>query len=63
MLPVIIDRIDGDYYAARSRFDSPEVDQEILIPLGSGKVNPGEIHEVIITGADEYDLFGELVLS
>jgi ribosomal protein S12 methylthiotransferase len=61
VMQVIIDRMDGEFYAGRSRFDSPEVDQEILIPLSSGSAESGEIHEVIITKADDYDLYGDLL--
>ena len=32
---VIIDRLDGEYYVARTEFDSPEVDPEVLIPVDS----------------------------
>ncbi|TSA39257.1 MAG: 30S ribosomal protein S12 methylthiotransferase RimO [Porphyromonadaceae bacterium] len=60
---VIIDRVDGEFHVGRSQFDSPEVDQEILIPLSSGKANPGEFHQVIITKADDYDLYANLILS
>jgi ribosomal protein S12 methylthiotransferase len=63
VLQVIIDRTDGEFYVGRSRYDSPEVDQEILIPLSTGKANPGEFHQVIITKADDYDLFANLILS
>ena len=58
---VIIDRIEGEYYVGRSRYDSPEVDQEILIPLSSGKASPGEIHHALITSADDYDLYATLI--
>lgn len=62
-LEVIIDRTDGEYIVARSRYDSPEVDQEILIPASSGKAEPGEFHQVRITRADDYDLYAEIILS
>jgi ribosomal protein S12 methylthiotransferase len=57
----IIDRTEGEFHIGRSRYDSPEVDQEIMIPLASGKVRAGEIHRVIITRADDYDLYADLV--
>jgi len=63
ILQIIIDRTDGEFYVGRSRYDSPEVDQEILVPVASGKVNPGEFHQVRITKADDYDLFADLILS
>lgn len=60
-LKVIIDRIEGDYYVARSEFDSPEVDQEILIPLSGADLRPGEFCAVTVTGCEEYDLYAEAV--
>ena len=58
----IIDREEEDYYVGRTQFDSPEVDPEMLItkeqPLAIGSFYP-----VRVTGADEYDLFGEVVTA
>ncbi len=59
---VIIDRTEGDYHVGRSRYDSPEVDQEILIPVASGKAKPGSFYPVKITKADDYDLYADLVI-
>jgi len=61
-LEVIIDRLDGEFMVARSRYDSPEVDQEILIPSSSKSVNPGEFHQVVITKSDDYDLYATLLI-
>ena len=58
---VIVDRREGDFYVARTEFDSPEVDEEILIPAASGTLHPGEFRTVRIADAEEYDLYGELV--
>jgi len=57
---VIIDRREGIYYIARSRFDSPDVDQEVLIPANNNSFNPGDIIMVNITGSTEFDLIGEI---
>ena len=57
---VIIDSKQGDYYIARSQYDSPEVDQEILIPADCKRLHRGTFHTVVITAADDYDLYGEL---
>ncbi len=59
---VIIDSIDGDYYIARSQYDSPEVDQEILIPVDSAELEIGGFYDVRITDAEEFDLFAEIIL-
>jgi ribosomal protein S12 methylthiotransferase len=56
----IIDRKEGDYWVGRSEFDSPEVDNEILIP-SSFKLKTGEFYTIKITGAEAFDLYGEPV--
>lgn len=57
---VLVDRHEGDFYVARSEFDSPEVDQEVLIDSSSCSLKVGEFYEVKITDAEEFDLFAEL---
>lgn len=57
---VIIDKKEGEYWVARTEFDSPEVDPEVLIKSRK-RLNTGEFYMVRITGADEYDLYGEVV--
>lgn len=58
-LKVVIDRVEGEYYVGRTEFDSPEVDPEVLIPCKEGKLKIGHFYPVKITGADDYDLYGE----
>lgn len=60
-LKVIIDRIEGEYYIGRTEFDSPEVDPEVLIPCEGNELEAGEFYNVRITGADDFDLYGEIV--
>lgn len=60
-LKVIIDRIEGEYYIGRTEFDSPEVDPEVLIPCEGNELETGEFYNVRITGADDFDLYGEIV--
>ncbi len=57
---VIIDRTEGDFYIARSQYDSPEVDEEILIPTTTS-LSAGDMVTVRITDCEEYDLYGEVV--
>lgn len=57
---VVIDRKEGDYYIGRTEHDSPEVDCEVLI-LACTQLNIGSFHQVRITGADEYDLYAEVL--
>jgi len=58
-LKVIIDREEPDYYVGRTEFDSPEVDPEVLISKEK-KLQPGNFYAVKITGAEEFDLYGEV---
>lgn len=72
---VVIDRLDGEYYVARTEFDSPEVDPEVLIPVDSLPtepsgfddgvlvpiaLEPGTFHQVVITSASPYELIASL---
>jgi len=60
-LEVAIDRTEGDYYVARSEYDSPEVDLEILIPTSGRKLRRGCFYKVKITGAEEFDLYATTI--
>ncbi len=55
---VIIDRKEGDFWIGRSEFDSPEVDNEILISK-TFKLKTGDFFQIKITAAEAFDLFGE----
>jgi len=55
---VLIDRKEGEYYIGRTEFDSPEVDNEILIKEEDLKI--GEFYSIKITSAESFELFGEL---
>lgn len=57
----IVDGRQGDYYITRSEYDSPEVDQEILIPADSRRLYRGRFYDVRITGAEDYDLYAEVI--
>ncbi|MBQ5843995.1 MAG: 30S ribosomal protein S12 methylthiotransferase RimO [Alistipes sp.] len=58
---VIIDSRQGDYYVARSQYDSPEVDEEILIEANGKRLFRGHFYTVRIVDADDYDLYAEIV--
>ncbi len=58
---VLIDRIEGDYYIGRTQYDSPEVDDEILISIDNAELNVGDFVNVKLIKADYFDLYGELV--
>lgn len=57
---VLIDRIEGDYYIGRTQYDSPEVDDEILISVDEEELNIGDFVNVKLTKADYFDLYGEI---
>ena len=58
---IIVDSRQGDYYIGRSQYDSPEVDQEILIPAASRRLLRGRFYDVRITAAADYDLYAEVL--
>ena len=57
---VLFDRKEGGYFIGRTEFDSPEVDNEVLIPA-SQFVRLGDFANVKINNAEEFDLYGDLV--
>jgi len=56
-MKVIVDRTESEYHIGRTEFDSPEVDQEVLIPVHHN-LKPGNFYDIRITEATEFDLFG-----
>ena len=61
-MQVVVDREEGDYYIGRTQYDSPEVDPEVLLRKADNDVEIGQYYMVEITGADEFDLYGKVVL-
>lgn len=59
----IIDRKDGNYFIGRTEFDSPDVDNEVLIDATENYVQVGKFANIKITSATEFDLYGEPVKS
>lgn len=57
---VLFDRAEGDYFIGRTEFDSPEVDNEVLVPKDQ-YVRIGDFANVKINRAEEFDLYGDLV--
>ncbi len=60
-LRVIIDRKEDAYYVGRTEFDSPEVDQEVLIKAEGTSLSIGDFYEVEITAAETFDLYAKLI--
>jgi ribosomal protein S12 methylthiotransferase len=58
---VLVDRKEGGYYIGRTEFDSPEVDNEVLIDAAKFYARQGDFVNVKITRAEEFDLYGDVV--
>jgi len=57
---ILIDRIEGDSYIGRTQYDSPEVDNEVIMPINEGYVRVGDFVDTLITGAEAFDLMAKL---
>ena len=57
---VIVDRKEGEFYIGRSEYDSPEVDQELIIDSRGKRLLRGHFYTVNITDAEDYDLYATL---
>jgi ribosomal protein S12 methylthiotransferase len=60
-LEVIVDEVDGDAATCRTKADAPEIDGNLFIDAGFEGLAPGDIVEVEVDEAGEYDLWGRLV--
>jgi ribosomal protein S12 methylthiotransferase len=61
-LKVLIDRKEGDYFIGRSEFDSPEVDNEVLVKAdGETYLRIGDFAQIHIDRAEEFDLYGHVL--
>lgn len=58
---VLFDRMEGGYFVGRTEFDSPEVDNEVLVDAAEHYVRIGDFANVKITSAGDFDLYGEVV--
>ncbi len=66
IIKVILDRKEDNTWIGRSEFDSPEVDNEVIVSVVEGSYNTDDLHNgkfvnVKVSGYDMYDLFGEIV--
>ncbi len=62
-LRVIFDRKEGEFFIGRTEYDSPEVDNEVLVSALDNYVRIGDFATVEITHAEEYDLYGKVIKS
>jgi len=58
-IPVLIDRREGDFWVGRTQYDSPEVDQEVLVSSAC-RLKIGEMYKVRINDVMDFDLVGEV---
>lgn len=58
---VLFDRKEGDWFIGRTEFDSPDVDNEVLVDAREHYVRIGDFAQVRITEALDFDLYGEVV--
>ena len=58
---VVIDRKEGEYFVGRTEFDSPDVDNEVLINASQTYLKTGEFASVKVTEAADFDLYAEVV--
>jgi ribosomal protein S12 methylthiotransferase len=58
---VLIDKKDGGYFVGRTEYDSPEVDNEVLIDAGKYYATVGSFVNVKIDSAEDFDLYGQIV--
>ena len=56
-MKVLFDRLEGNHFVGRTEYDSPEVDNEVLVP-SEHFVSLGDFSDIVITDSSEFDLFG-----
>jgi ribosomal protein S12 methylthiotransferase len=54
----LVDSREGEFYIGRTEYDSPEVDNEVLVQAGDRKLRTGNFYNVQVTRADAFDIFG-----
>ncbi|WP_411895456.1 30S ribosomal protein S12 methylthiotransferase RimO [Winogradskyella sp. A2] len=58
---VVLDRKEGNYFVGRTEFDSPDVDNEVLIDATKTYLKTGEFTTIKVVEAEDFDLYGEVV--
>ncbi|MDR3250295.1 MAG: 30S ribosomal protein S12 methylthiotransferase RimO [Tannerella sp.] len=62
-LKTVIDRKEGDFYMGRTEYDSPEIDQEVLIDSKLRRLKTGCFYDVLIEKADIFELYGKAIIE
>jgi len=60
-IKVLFDRKEGEFFIGRTEYDSPEVDNEVLVSAKDQYVRIGDFANVLIESAEDYDLYGKVV--
>ena len=58
---IVIDRKEGNYFVGRTEFDSPDVDNEVLIDAKETYLKTGDYYTVKVTEAEDFDLYAEVI--
>lgn len=58
---VLFDKVEGDYFVGRTEFDSPEVDNTVLVNKKNNFARMGDFAQVKVSKADPFDLYGDIV--
>ncbi len=58
---VLFDKKEGGYFVGRTEFDSPDVDNEVLVSAENNYISIGSFAQVKIIDATDFDLYGELI--
>ena len=58
-LKVLVDRKEGGFFVGRTEYDSPEVDNEVLVDAKKHYLRIGDFVTIKITGSEDYDLYGD----
>ncbi len=58
---VLVDRVDGDFFIGRTEYDSPEVDNEVVLDAKTNYARIGDFVQVKVDRAEDFDLYGSIV--
>jgi len=61
-LKVLVDRKEGGFFVGRTEYDSPEVDNEVLVDAKKHYLRIGDFAIIKITGSEDYDLYGDPII-
>ncbi len=60
---VLFDKKEGGYFVGRTQFDSPDVDNEVLVSAEDSYISIGDFAQIKIIDATDFDIYGELIQS